>query len=300
MSDGEYTRRTVLRRGTAAVSAGALASIAGCGGSNPLGGGGGAYANWLPVPDEIGDSDHYSFTYLDMETIESNEDNLDEDSFGLDTIESFWDPLGFDWEDTSTLLIVSQVTIIEAEFSREDAVSDLEDEDFEEDTDHEGYTIFLGPSESRAFAVGDNTALIGGGYGIEDPVDQLEVVIDAQNGNEDRYGDENEDMSALLGELGGTLDSGSTLEESDNDNPESGAFENMVAQGRTATINGETSDREWVIVYDEQDDVDTGDLEDWVDANDSDDGEFDGVDDISYNQNGRKGIITGTIDTDDL
>lgn len=300
MSDGEYTRRTVLRRGTAAVSAGALASIAGCGGLNPLGGGGGAYANWLPVPDEIGDSDHYSFTYLDMEAVESNEDNIDEDSFGLDTIESFWDPLGFDWEDTSTLLFAGQVVVIEAEFSRDDAVSDLEDEDFDDDTEHEGFTIFLGPEESEAYAIGDNTVLLGGGYGVDDPADQLEVVIDAQNGNVDRYGDENEDMSALLGELGGTLDNGSTMEESDSDNPEAGAFENMVAQGSTATINGESTDRKWVVVYDEEDDVDTDDLEDWVDANDSDDGEFADVDDISYNQNGRKGIITGTSDTDDL
>ena len=298
MSDGEYTRRTLLRRWTAAISAGALANIAGCGGLNPLGVFGGAYAHWLPAPDELGDSDHYSFTYLDMETIESNEDNIDGDSFGMDTIDSFWDPLSFDWGDTSTLLLVGQVVVIEAEFSREDAGSDLEDEDYEEATEYEGFTVFLGPNESDAFALGDNTVLRGGGYGVEDLVDQLEVVIDAQNRNADHYGDENEDMSTLLDELGGTLDSGSTMEESDSDNPESGAFENMVAQGSTATINGETSDRKWVIVYDEQDDVDTGDLEDWVDANS--DGEFDGVDDISYNQNGRKGIITGTSDTDDL
>jgi hypothetical protein len=298
MFDGEYTRRTLLRQAAVTAGAGTVASTAGCSGLNPLGGGGGAYASWLPVPDELGDSDHYSFTYLDMETVESNEDDLDDDSFDPDSIETFWEPLGFDWEDTSTLLIVSQVTVIEAEFSREDAVSDLEDEDFEEDTDHEGYTIFLGPSESRTFAIGDNTVLLAGGYGVEEPVDQLEVVIDANNGNVDRYGDENEDMSALLDELGGTLDSGNTMEESDSDNPESGAFENMVAWGRTSTINGETSDRKWVIVYDEEDDVDTGDLEDWVDANS--DGEFDGVDDISYNQNGRKGIVTGTSDTDEL
>jgi len=299
MSGREYTRRALLRRGTAAVSAGAIASTAGCFGLNPLGGGGGAYANWLPVPDDIGDSDHYQFTYLDTEVVESNEDNFDEDSFDIDSIESFWDPLGFDWEDTSMILLASQAVVVEASFDREDAVSDLEDDDYEEDGDHEGFTLFLGPTESRAFGVGDNAVVVTGGYGVDDPLDPIEATIDAKTGNADRYGDENEDMSALLSELGGALDSGGTMEESDSDTPENGLFENMVASGDTATVNGETADRKWVIVYEEQDDVDTDDLEDWVDAN-SDEGEFADVDDISYNQNGRKGIVTGTVDTDEL
>jgi len=276
-------------------------NTAGCFGVNPLGGGGsGAYANWLAAPDDIGDSDHYRFTYLDTEAIESNEDELDDESFEMNSYEEFWEPLSFDWEDTSLILLAGQAVIIEAEFAREDAVSDLEDDDFEEDGDHEGFTTFLGPNEAQAFGIGDNVVAFAGGYGIDDPVDIVEAVIDAQTGNGERYGEASENMSTLLGELGGSVATGSTMEEVDADNPENGQFENMVAEGDTATINGETADRKWVIVYEEQDDVDTGDLEDWVDENDSNGAVFDDVDDISYNQNGRKGVVTGTIDTDDL
>jgi hypothetical protein len=74
----------------------------------------------------------------------------------------------------------------------------------------------------------------------------------------------------------------------------------MVADGSTTTIDGETADRTWVVIYESADDVDLDDLADWVDENDGDGGTFDDVDDIGYSRNGRAGIVTGTSDTDDL
>jgi len=298
MFDGTYTRRTMLRRSLGAVGAGAAAGIAGCSSLNPFGGGAGVYADWLPEPDDIGDSDHYRFTYLDTEALEANEDELP-DNFDIDSFEDSWNPVDVDWEDTSMVLFFNAITVIEADFTREDVADDLEDADYDDDTDHQGHTIYLGPNELRAYAVGDSTIVLRTAAYGSDPVDSVEAVLDANNGEEDRYGDDSEDMAALTGELGGgAIVSGRTMEEIDNDNPDAGRFDHMVAAGSTTTINGETADRKWVIVYEEQDDVDTGDLEDWVDAND--DGEFEAVDDISYNQNGRKGVVTGTIDTDDL
>lgn len=300
MSDGRYTRRGMLRRSAATVGAGTLLGVAGCSSVNPFGGGGGVYANWLPVPDDIGDSDHYQFIYLDTENLEANEDELP-DNFDLSFFESRWNPVDIDWEDTSTILSFDSIVIADAEFTREDAVEDLEDEDFEEDTDHEGYTLYLGPNELQAFALNDSYVLVAFGAYTSDPIEMLEAVIDANSGEAERYGEDSEDMSALVDALGGgSVVTARTTEEPDNDNPEAGRFDHMVARGNEATIDGDTADRRWVVVYESAEDVDTGDLEDWVDANDGSDETFDDVDDISFNQNGRLGVISGTSDTDDL
>ena len=301
MFDGPYSRRRLLRRGLATAGAGTLLGVAGCSGLNPLGGGGaGVYADWLAVPDDVGDSDHYQFTHLNTEAIEASEDELP-DEFDVSFFESTWDPVDVDWEDTSTILFYQSITVVEAEFTREDVVDDLEDEDYDDDTEHLGYTIYLGPNEVRALAVGDSTLVVVSGAYQSDPVDTLEAVLDAENGDEERYGDDSEDMATLTGELGaGSVVTGRTLEEVDNDNPDNGRFDHMVARGSSTTIDGDTAQRKWVVVYDEASDVDLDDLEDWVDENDGSGGTFDDVDDVSYNASGRAGIITGTSDTDDL
>ena len=304
MSDGEYTRRTLLRRGTAAIGTGAIASTAGCFGLNPLGGGGG-YTNWLPAPDELLDEDHYYVTSTNLGTLAANEDTLGGEP---DSLESTWDPVTLDWDEVSTVTSMAVFTsVVQANFNRDDVVEDLEDDDFDDDTDHEGFTIYLSGDEQQAFGVGDGTLVISAGYGSgdADPVDQVETVIDASNGNVERYTAASEDMQTLVNKLGGgAFLSADTYEEQDDDNPEDGNLENSVAQGTSITINGETSAYKTVVVYESADDVDTDDLEDWVDANDgssSTDGtRFDDVDDISYNADGRAGVISGTIDTDIL
>ncbi|MDS0282494.1 hypothetical protein [Haloarcula onubensis] len=313
MFDRTYTRRTLLRRSLATAGAGALVGAAGCSSiPNPLGGGA-SYADWLPVPDDIGDSDHYNFTYLNLDDFESNEDEIDEESFDPASYEDFWDPLDIDWEDVSGLTILGfggmfgfGGLVIEAEFNRDDVISDLEDEDFDEDGDHEGYTLMLDESESQVYAIGDGAAVLTpardtDGESSSGETGTAEAVIDAKTGNADRYADDSEAMSTLVDELGGgTLVSGRTMEEPEDASPENGTFDAMVAQGQQAKINGETTDVKYVVVYESSDDVDTGDLEDWVDENDGSDEQFDDVDDISYNQNGRTGVISGTINTDDL
>jgi len=303
MFDGSYTRRAMLRRGLAAVGAGTLVSTAGCSGGipNPLGGGSGVYADWLPAPDELGDRDHYQFYYFDAETIEANEDELNDENFDFDSVEDSWTPLSFDWEDATTILYLGLNIVVEAAFNREDAIEDLEAEDFDDEPEHEGYSIYLNPTETRAFGVGDGTVVVTSAYGTEDPVDTIEAIIDAKAGNADRYADDSEDMGLLIDELSSeTTVSGRTSEEPSDEDPASGRFDDMVARGNTATINGETTDRKWVVVYDNERNVDIDDLEEWVDENDGNDQLFDDVDDISYESSGRAGIITGTVDTGEL
>ena len=60
MRDEEFSRRTLLRRSFATVSAGTILGTAGCldGLPNPLGGG--SYTAWLPAPDTF-DAETYWF-----------------------------------------------------------------------------------------------------------------------------------------------------------------------------------------------------------------------------------------------
>jgi len=145
------------------------------------------------------------------------------------------------------------------------------------------------------------SSFVGSDTPSNDSADIAEAIVDAETGNADRYADDNEDMSTLVGELGGaTFVNGNTMEEPEDADPANGTFDAMVAEGQRAQVNGQRSDVKYAVVYESSDDVDTGDLEEWVDENDGSDEQFDDVDDISYNQNGRAGVITGKIDTDDL
>lgn len=313
MFERTYTRRAMLRRSLATAGAGALVGAAGCSSiPNPLGGGT-PYANWLPVPDDISDRDHYNFTYLNLDDIEKHEDELDDESIDPDSYEDFWDPLDIDWEDASGVTVLGFGGLfglggfsLEAEFNRSEIIADLEDQDFAEDSEYEGYTLMFNDDESRVYAIGDGAVVLTAarstdGESSSGDTGLAEAIIDAQAGNVDRYGDDSDDMSTLIEQLGGgTIVNGRTMEERDDGDPANGTFEAMVARGRQVQINGQRSDVKYVIVYQSESDVDTGDLEDWVDENAGSDEQFDDVDDISYNKNGRSGVITGKIDTDDL
>lgn len=300
MSDRGQTRRSVLRGAGAAVGAGALASIAGCMDSIPGVGSGGQYSQWLPEPGEIGDQDHYSFTYFDTAVLADNEDELADDTVdSVESIEQFWDPVDVDWDETSWFLYGTHV-VVAADYELEDVVDDLEDDDYEEESEYEGYQIF--EKEGRGVAVGNGMIASTGLFDVsEDPADDLEELIDVSNGEEDRYVEEEADMGALVDELGGgTFVTGQTLAEPDRENPAAGAFDDMVAKGNVTSVDGEVADQKYVVVYDNERDVDLDDPEEWVEANDSRDEEFDDLDDVEYSQNGRLGLVTGTIDTDDI
>lgn len=298
MGEGQLTRREMMRQGGAAVGAASLLGTAGCLDSIPFIGGA-KYKSWLPAPDVLGDGDHYSFQYINLKQVANNEDEFsDETVDGFSNIEQLWSPIDLDWDEANWVLAFQGSYVVNAGYDQDSVAGDLEDEDFSDDTDHEGYTIYLGPNERRAFAIdGSNIVLVGG----EDPVDNAEAVIDTDNGNEDRYVDESDDMNTLVGALGsGTTVSGRTMEEPSEENVESGRFENMVAGGQSTSVNGSTSNGKYVVVYEDSSDVDTGDLEDWVEASQDNDGQFADWEDLNYNSNGRKGVIKASIDTDEL
>jgi len=294
-----YTRRTLLRRSAATVGAATVVGTAGCLDRipNPLGGS--SYTAWLPEPDAL-EVDTYSFGRYDNEDWVATEDEFSDD-YDESGIENQWEPISLSLDDISESLYFRSIQVHQAEFDRAELVEDLEDEDYDEEDDIEGYALYLNDDGSRAFALNDATFLFTAEYYDYDqsPEDALTAVIEARAGTEDRYVDERDAFATLTDALKTTSAvDGETFEDGEDD-PANGSFDEMVAKGSTGTFDGETTQMEWVVVYESEDDVDLDDLEEWVDENDTDDERFDDVDDIEYSQSGRVGRITGTMDTDD-
>lgn len=299
-------RRTVLKRAGAASVGGIVASTAGCIGGPPIGGSGaGSYASWLPAPGDIDDSDHYSFYKISPTVFAEHEDELDSD--GYDQFETYFSGGGasmadIDFDETDQIVAMGSAVVYSSQVPQEDVVDELEDNDFDDDTDHEGYTIFVSPDERNAAGVNGETVVWGSRASQStDAVEVVEGVIDTEAGEEDRYADDSEDFGVLIDTLGdGDFVYGRTTEEGETDDPESGQFRDLVATGSRFDIDAETSEVMWVYVFEDEDDVDIEDFEDYVDENDGSDGTFDDVDDVSIEASGRAVIISGTQDTDDL
>ncbi|WP_332898870.1 hypothetical protein [Haladaptatus sp. CMSO5] len=293
----------MLRSTGLLVGAGAMGGLAGCS-SIPFVGGDTSWTNWLPEPGTFRNQDHYQTYYIEPQDIAEYEDELDD---GYDLFEDFFSPPGaldVDFDEVEGMVIAPTMRVFMGSFTVEDVVNELEDADFDEDDEYEGYTLFLGPEEnfgSRAAAGVSDSTLLYGSASEDGPIDGLETLIDTSNGEEDRYMAESEDFATLVDELGGGhFLYAITHEETEIDDPENGQFEHEVARGARIQFDAETSSRKWVRVFEEADDVDLGDVEDWVDENDGSDEAFDDYDDISVSQSGRAAVVTGTIDTDDV
>lgn len=299
MASSDWSRRSVLRGAGAAVSTGALVSIAGCLDDVPGLAGSGQYTQWLPEPGEI-DDDDYRFSYFDTATLSDHEDELD--SYTVDVFEEFrqlWLPIDLAWDDTSWVLHWGQA-VIAADYDRAAVIDDLIEGGFDAEAEYGGYETFT--REDRAIGIGNDTILTTPPNRISpDPIEQIETLVDVGSGDADRYVDEEAEMKALVDGLGsGTIIRGETTVETDEHDPEQGVFEGTVAEGGTTAVDGTTANRRHALVFESEADVDLDDLEEWAAGNDSSFEEFDEFDELEYDQQGRLGIISGTIDIDEV
>jgi len=285
------------------AATGAVVASAGC--SSLLGSESGdteVFTQWLPAPAALNNTDHYRFDYYDLATLAANRDSLG----GEPTVfEQAWQPVGLGWADATAVVTVDSVDVVTGEFDREAAVSDLREADYDRAGEYKGYARYRNPETGRVFAITDGTMLVSGvdrhAPDAVDPSARIQTVVDARTGDVDRYTEASEDMGTLVEELGaGTLVGGTTMEDPDAAAARSGRFENLVAEGARSVVDGGTVEEKWVYLYDRPRDVDTATLEAYVEANDDNaggvDAQFAAVEGISYTQDGRKGIITGTRD----
>jgi hypothetical protein len=295
-----FSRRDVLRYGATAGGVGVVGALSGCSAIGGLLGDGAdpSYPEWLAAPDEITDDEHYTFTYENIGEIRDAEpefnDTVSDNYADRDAFDEFdIDP--DDVDEVVTLRPISDFltpTVISGSFGKEDVTDTIDDADreFSEDEAVGEYTLYSAEGDA-AVAVKEGTVIFG-----EVSADDVEAVIDSKNGEADRYVDVNEDMDALVDEIGGgTFAFGSTMDTVEETDAEGAQFEGQVAFGYSDTVDGESTDTEIAVLFDTADDVDMEAIEDYTEGD-----VFDNYDDLSSSRDGRIVTITGTVDTVDL
>ena len=296
----QTSRRGLLRAGTGiAVSLG----LAGCS-SIPGLGGGGNYRNWLHEPGQLRDANHYQMTYVDATTVVDNRSELSDQTFS--TLEPFVNSsagvAGVDIHDADWSVSTNATQVTSCSRSRDELMGDLENDNYGEETEYNGYTIMTpdGTDQpTRAMAVQQGTIIDVNRLG--EPVEGAEDVIDVKRAERPRYAEQSEAFSTLVGAVNNeSILYLLTRDRTEVDNPESGQFDGSVGIGIEYTINGANSDIQYIIAYESEADVDTGDLQDWVDANNGQDQLLDDVEGLEVSQSGAAGTVSGQIDTDDI
>jgi len=224
---------------------------------------------------------------MNAKQVRNNEDNFDSDTYDRyeNRNEDRLDLAGLDFEDVNTFLGFQSVTVVDASFNQSDVTDELEDNDFEEDTDHEGYTIFLHENEYQAVGVSGGALVYGRENGENDAVEVIEAAVNTKKGNEDRYESENEDFDELTSTMStGTFMNGRTMD-TDSD---------QVAAGASLSVNGSTSTIETVSVFEDADAID----QDQVDQYEEDAEDADNIENFSTSTNGRVLTISYDVDTD--
>lgn len=268
--------------------------------------GGGDYTDWVFEPGTVGDSEHLLVSYGDYTTVVANEPEFDDDYYAtsLESVEDSF-PLegaGLDVEDVGTYLYITDLDgvlggHVAAEYSRNAVASALEDDGYGDETDQEGFTVYLGPEGSQAVGIDGSDIVYGAaGPGTDaTPVEIVAALIDAENGTEDRYVD-GEGFGTLTEQFGSsTFTYGSTQIQPEETDAENGRFEGAVASGVAAAINGSTTEVRVVVVFETEADVDMGDIREYADSE-----QFERLNDVSSSRNGTAAVITGQVDTDEL
>jgi len=318
--------------GTAAL--GAVGSLSGCSAIQDLlpGGGGGLgnYSNWVYAPDTFESdqeglsTDAYSYSQI------NSKNSISEDTrSGIAGIT--YGELGIKAQDVGMDLDLPEGKVLTGSFDTEAVKSELTasrvdtptgrqepgvagSREYESDGNYnDNYEIFIradaDPSPD-AYAVGngnviraDRVSNSGNDSSEVSATEVAEGIIDCGSEGTDRLVDSNDNYSTLTD----TLNSGSIIktqvygnevgsDEGLNENVSVGQFEGLVADGFSASINGENTQVQHVFVFGSEGDVNEGDVNDFVEANDTK-GILRDVNDLSVSTNSNTATVTGKIET---
>ncbi|UPM42940.1 hypothetical protein [Halocatena salina] len=222
----QCTRRTVLRHGSAV---GATAISAGClSGLSPFSNGGATYTDWLYAPEKDGTDDRYPIVMFKPEVLKEHEQHLSDSLHGLRSSGSeLFESLQF--ESIESILNVAYNGVIQGSHTKSDVVSKTTGRGYVEQGTYNGYTILTQPQRAP-IAVSDNTLLYS-----STSKDILKKIINAKNGEIDRYGDQNEAFATLSDHLSGDIVWSGVR-------PEYPLYSPLAQiDGRAISIDGETS-----------------------------------------------------------
>ncbi|RXK46462.1 hypothetical protein [Halorientalis pallida] len=312
----EQTRRRFLTA-SAVMGTGALAGCGAVTDAIPFVGGGGLgdYQQWAYPADQFDqDADSLDFDATNQKEIYDSRKSFYPSTYS--SLATNYGAVGLTDRSVTMDLDLPEGRVLTGSYDTAEVVAELEDDastEYESDGSYSGYELYV-PADrdtpSQAVAVSDSAIVFGQrvepGFGADwDAVaatDVVEGIIDTKGGSGTRAVNENEDLSTLVNTLNsGTNVSGGTRDEvgSGRAGAETGVFEGQVASGQSWTVDGDTTSRQWVFVFDSEGDVDTGDVDDWIEANDTG-GAFTRARNVNVNQNGRTAVVTAEIDTYDL
>lgn len=314
MAGGEqrYTRRRVLRTGTAL----GVAGIAGC--SSVFGGNDDevAFTQWLPSPELLtrpgggGEPmEHYSAAFNEVSAARDNDDV----QVPFDVYPLIIPRAGMSVDDIETVIATGGriPSVFMGEFNTETVTDELKGIGHTEESEHGEFTIYSMQDEGRGNVVGVSDDVVTFDLlerrSIDTAVGRTEAVIDAKNGDVERYREANEDFDHLMDELStGFFRTAETHPEIDETTPGSGPsrfpdskFNNQVAQGTAMRIDGDTIRQTWAKVFAGADSVSSEDLASWVKEYE-DEPPFRRFEEFSTSKSGRVWTLSGAIDTDQV
>jgi hypothetical protein len=173
---------------------------------------------------------------------------------------------------------------------------------FDSDASIGEYDVYT--AGTRAFAVSGD-AIVAARHGAPpgdedpDPAGLAETIIDTSTGDADSYATDT-DMSVLAGAIpDGHVFRADTFEQigSENADPETGEFENLVGRGRSLTVRGSQADVSQPLVFFADRAVDEDAIETYIEES----SEFNGYQERpEYEVTGRTVEITGTANLGNL
>lgn len=328
------SRRTFLR----ASGVSALLGLAGCAGvleddeSLAQASGQPDYSSWLYDPKDLLGIDTRGFASYDVESVMEQRDELPEDPFqGLE--EANQELEGIDLTEISHMTLVGGSSldfarddsatgpssagasfIVEGSFDVDEIQTQIEEESDSsaeyETGSYEGYELYYGDDGNEysdttvAFALNSEHVLVGM---IEDADvtgrDAVETMIDANQGDADRYYDQSEYAQLLIDQLGeatvimgAQFDLGTIVRDQISDERARTLVDGLYAAGMAGTLNGETTDNEIILAYDEETEVPADTAQDLVDeAREQSPRAFENVEDVTVSGGDRTLTISMTV-----
>lgn len=326
----EITRRKLLRVGAGTAALGAVGSLSGCSAiQNLIGGGGGLgnFTNWVYAPDTFqSDAEGIDVNGFSYSGYLSKQGNLSESTY-LTVKQRSWEQTGLDAEEVDMLARLPQGRVYTGSFDTEAVKEELQagdNDDSDAGTEYESdstyndnYEIFVRADEeepSHAYAVGNGTVVRGNfvsnasNESDEVPaVDVVEGIIDTGTNGDNRFSEDNDDFSALVSAVNNGVSVSYELRDDEvgsEDGPEedalAGRFDGLIGEAFSLSINGGTTNYQYVYLFGGEGDVNESDVRDYVEANDTGNGTFANLNDISVNTDGRTATVTGKRDTIEL
>ncbi|WP_306053153.1 hypothetical protein [Natronococcus wangiae] len=289
-------RRAVLKASGALTTIG-LTGLAGCTGSLPVVGSSGFddIEDWLVAPDLL-DTEHYTVTTTSPAEVEEVAEYMSESDW--DEYQQSYVDVDFanpHPDEVTRYIEAGRYDVVLGEFDAERVGSSLERDEYSAGRSYEGYQLYEGPNEATAYAVSDDAVI--SVYDDPDAVETAQLVVDAAEGEAERYADRDQDFEVLGDELSPghitMAGSHSRIEETD---VERGRFEDQVAFGMTFEIGEDETDITFVTVFIDENAIIERDIEAYTEEGN----DFDDWREVSYDIDDNVVTIDGTIRTRDL